>query len=301
MGKIAFVFAGQGAQSVGMGEDLYQSNDAARAVFDAAGEDVKRLCFTGPIEQLNLTKYTQPCLFTVDYACAQALRASGLTPDGLAGFSLGEVPAAAFSGLLSFDDALAFVAQRGTAMHDCALANPGAMFAVLKLTDRVVETICANLSDAYPVNYNCPGQLVVACADRCADALQQAVKDAGGRSMKLQVSGAFHSPYMNAAATQLTDILKNIAFQPPTLPLYANATAQPYGDPRDLLARQVNSPVRWRQTIETMIADGFDTFIEVGPGKTLTGLIKKISADVSTHNVFDAASLTQTLSEVRPC
>jgi [acyl-carrier-protein] S-malonyltransferase len=169
------------------------------------------------------------------------------------------------------------------------------MFAVLKLDDIVVESICRSLGQAYPANYNCPGQLVVACADYCAEKLQQEVSGSGGKALKLAVSGAFHSPFMDDAAKAMAAFLESRSFGQPGMPLYANATAQVYGDPKELLAGQVNSPVLWRVTIENMIADGFDTFIEAGPGKTLSGLVRKICSDATVCNVSDLASLAHTL------
>ena len=299
MGKIAFVFAGQGAQSVGMGLDLYENIDAARTVFDAAGDEVKSLCFTGPADLLNQTLYTQPCVYSVDYAAAQALRANGLTPDGVAGFSLGELAALAFASVFSFEDGLEIVRFRSQAMQRCSDWRPGVMFAVLKLTDEQVESLCGDLPNTYPVNYNHPGQIVVACPVETAGALQQAVTAAGGKAIQLRVSGAFHNPCMNDAAQALAERLVSQTVASPSIPVYANINAMPYSDIKKQMAQQVNHPVRWLETVRHMIADGFDTFIEVGPGKTLTGIIRHIDKTVQTHNVYDTMTLQTTLDEVK--
>jgi [acyl-carrier-protein] S-malonyltransferase len=299
MGKIAFVFAGQGAQFAGMGKDLYDRFECARAVFDASGEKVKNLAFYGPAEELNVTINTQPCLFAMDLACARALEEMGIRADGAAGFSLGEIPALAYSGLMSDGEALDFVNMRAAAMQKCAEKNTGAMFAVLRLSAEKTEELCKNLRDAYPVNYNCEGQTVVACAETSAKALQDAVAQAGGKTIKLAVSGAFHSPFMNDAAAEIEKYLENIKLEETQIPVYSNVTGKIYENPEKLLPLQVKSPVLWQRSVENMISDGFDTFIEVGPGKTLSGLIRKIDGSVRVFNVSDVSSLENTVREVK--
>jgi [acyl-carrier-protein] S-malonyltransferase len=296
--RIALVFAGQGAQAPGMGRDLYENSPAARAVFDQADTTmpgIKALCFDGPKDQLNVTINTQPALFVTDLACAAALGEAGVTVDGAAGFSLGEVAAAAFTGLLPSDEAYSFVQQRAKAMQEAGENQPGTMLAVMNLGADKVEAAAEAVGDAWPVNYNCPGQIVVACATSSAPALSDAVAEAGGKAMRLPVSGAFHSPLMDPAASALTTVLDDMTFCDPAVPLYANLTGHIYGDPAALLGGQVNHPVRWQQCIETMIGDGFDTFVEVGPGKTLTGFIKRINPEVTTLNVRDTTTLNQTM------
>ena len=198
MGKIAFVFAGQGAQYAGMGKELYEASPAARAAFDRA-ESLRpgtlEMCFSGPAEALSVTANTQPCLFAMDYACAAAAREAGVSPDCAAGFSLGEVAAMAFAGVMDFDEAFRFVIKRAEEMQSCAEKHPGAMGAVLRLTPAQVEDICRAFPDkAFPVNYNCPGQTVVACAVEVYDELSAKVTEARGRMLRLNVSGAFHTP-----------------------------------------------------------------------------------------------------------
>jgi len=297
MGKIAFVFAGQGAQAVGMGKDLYDRFDSVRRLFELSAP-TRELCFNGPKEQLNITINTQPALFLVDLACATVLLEKGAAAEGVAGFSLGEIPAACFCGLMEPLQAFDFVCHRAKAMQECSKRQKGSMFAVLKLLADQVENICTAIPQAWPVNYNCPGQTVVACAENSADQLQRAVLERGGKVVKLAVSGAFHSPFMEAASGSIAAYLKNKSFGAMRIPLYANATARIYDDPKELLAKQVDHPVLWQKTIENMIGDGFDAFIEVGPGKTLSGLIKKINAGVRTYNVSDVESFENTVKEL---
>ncbi len=301
MGKIAFVFAGQGVQYAGMGKDLCDFSPAARAVFDVAGEDVRRLCFGGPADSLSRTANAQPCLFAMDLACAEALNEAGVYAEGAAGFSLGEIPALCHCGLLGLEDALALVKLRADAMQRCADEHRGAMIAVLRLSAEEVQAVCGELSGAYAVNFNAPGQTVVACAEQAVETLISRISSLGGKALRLAVGGAFHSPFMRGAREALAAFVAGRRFGQMRVPLYANATGEVYADPEALIPRQVASPVLWQKTIERMRMDGFDRFIEVGPGQVLSGLIKKIDPGASVFNTGDSASLKRTVLEVRKC
>ena len=295
MGKTVFVFSGQGAQYTGMGKSLYESSAAAKAVFDMA-ESIRpgtiRQCFEGSAEELSLTINTQPCVFAADLAAAAAVREAGITPDFVAGFSLGEIAAIAFAGMLSYEDAFRLVCKRAELMDKAANENKGAMAAVMKLTPEKVEEICSEFQKAYPVNYNSPAQTVVAASEEEIDALCEKVKEAKGKAVRLKVSGAFHSPFMQDAAQGLAAYLENVALEKTEIPVYANFTALPYeGDYKALIAAQVQNPVRWQKTVENLIEQGADRFIEVGVGKTLTGLIKKINAGVEAVNIENKEGL----------
>ena len=299
MGKIAFVFSGQGAQYPGMGESLYHISAAAKGILDAA-EGLRPgtidQCFSGTAEELAVTKNTQPCLYCADLAAARALEEKGIRPDFVAGFSLGEVAAAAFAGVFSDTEGFRFVCRRAEAMQKAAQENPGSMAAILKLSNEQVEELCGGFDKVWPVNYNCPGQLVVAGEPSQLQAFQDKVKEAGGRAAPLAVSGGFHSPFMESAARELEQVLDAMELGEPKTPLYANFNAEPYADnARRLLTAQVKSPVRWQQTIERLSAQGVDTFIECGPGKTLCGLIKKTVKTAKTFSVQDAETLDAAL------
>lgn len=290
MGSIAFVFAGQGAQYPGMGMKLYDCSPAARAVFDRA-ETLRpgtlEMCFNGSAEALSQTINTQPCLFAMDMACAQAAVEAGAAPACCAGFSLGEVAAASFVGIMEFEQAFRFVVRRAEAMQTCGERFRGAMGAVLRLTADHVENICREFPDsAYPVNYNCPGQTVVACREDIYAALAARVAAKNGRIMRLNVSGAFHSPWMNDASAELAEYLSTQTLKRARIPLYSNYSATPYGDNAALLlSRQVSSPVLWQRSIENMAAAGVDKFVELGAGKTLSGLIRKTVSGARVMNV----------------
>ena len=295
MGKIAFIFSGQGAQYSGMGKELYDFSPAAKAVYDMADnvrEGTSKQCFEGSTEELCKTVNTQPCVFTADLAAAYALVEKGIKPDCVAGFSLGEIAALAFSKMLSDEEAFKLVCKRGELMDKAATENPGAMAAVMKLTSQQVEEICAKFDKTYPVNYNSPAQTVVATTSENADKFCEAVKEAGGRAKLLAVSGAFHSPFMAEAADGLAEYMENVDFSQPETVIYSDVTAKPYeGDYKALVKAQVESPVKWQTIVENMVADGVDTFIEVGVGKTLTGLVKRINGDVKAFKVETPADI----------
>lgn len=295
MGKIAFVFSGQGAQYSGMGKELYDASPAAKAVYDMADsvrEGTSKQCFEGTAEELCKTVNTQPCVFTADLAAAYALVEKGITPDCVAGFSLGEISALAFSKMLSDEEAFRLVCRRGELMDKAATENPGAMVAVMKISPQQVEEVCSQFDKTYPVNYNSPAQTVVATTSETVDDFCEAVKNEGGRAKQLAVSGAFHSPFMADAAKGLGEYMENIDFSDPQVQIYSDYTAKPYeGDYKALVKAQVENPVKWQTIVENMVADGVDTFIEVGVGKTLTGLIKRINPDVKAFKVETPADI----------
>lgn len=302
MGKTAFLFAGQGAQYPGMGRSLSEHSEAASAVFaaaDAVRPGTSEQCFHGSAQELACTANTQPCVFCVDLAAARALEEAGIHADAVAGFSLGEVAALSFAGVFAEEDGFSFVCRRAQAMDRAARSNPSGMAAVLKLENETVEQLCREFEQVYPVNYNCPGQLTIAAQRSQLAAFCKRVQEAGGRAVELAVSGGFHSPFMNPAAQELAKELEHCQIQPCRISVYANRTALPYPsrleEVRQLIAQQVNHPVRWEQTIRQMIEDGFTTMIEVGPGKTLSGLVKKISRTVRVFHVEDI----QGVQEVR--
>ena len=297
MGKIAFVFSGQGAQYTGMGKELYECSPAAKAVFDMADKvrpGTSKQCFTAQKEELGLTVNTQPCVFTVDLAAACAVEELGIKPDYIAGFSLGEIASLGFSGILSKEDAFKLVCRRARLMDEAASKSRGAMVAVMKLTPEKVEQLCGKFENAWPVNYNSPAQTVAAMDEALVEDFTAAVREQRGKAVRLAVSGAFHSPFMESASAGLDAYLKNVELSQPEIPVYSNVTAQPYsGDFKELIVNQAKSPVRWQKTVENLIHEGVDTFIEVGPGKTLMGLIKKIDTKVSVYHVENKATLEE--------
>ena len=306
MGKVAILFAGQGAQHEGMCAELAASAPAAREVFercDAVRPGTSQQCWHADKATLALTANTQPCVWACDMACARALEAAGVVPAAVAGFSLGELAALAFAGVIEEGQAFRLVCRRSELMDAACQANPGAMAAVLKLTPEQVEEL-AGQAGAWPVNYNSPAQTVCAGSPEAIAALCDLVKQAGGRAMPLAVQGAFHSPFMASAREGLAEALAGVELCEAQVPVWANATAQPYpadaAQAKELLAAQVASPVRWAQTLKAMAAQGIDTFVEVGPGKTLTGLVKRTLPEalaLSCETPDDLAAVLAALKE----
>lgn len=290
--NVAFLFAGQGSQRPGMGHALYEASPAAGAVFDAVEEvrpGTREQCFSGTKEELSLTANTQPCVFAVDLACACALRERGIVSAAVAGHSLGEVAALAFAGAFDVACATRLVSERARLMTACCEEHPGAMRAVLKLDAATVEALSAKAGEAWPVNYNSPLQTVVAGSPAACERLDALVREARGRSMAVAVSGAFHSPYMAAATEGLAAYLAANPPQAPAVTCWANLTGAPYaGTPEEIsktLCAQASNPVRWVDELCGLKAAGIDTFVEVGPGHTLTGLVRRTLEDVTTYNV----------------
>ena len=290
----AFVFPGQGAQFVGMGKDLYENNPVAKEMFDKANEilgfNITDLMFNGTDEDLRQTKVTQPAIFLHSVILAKTM-GDDFNPDMVAGHSLGEFSALVAAGALSFEDGLRLVSARAQAMQKACEKTPSTMAAVLALPDAKVEELCASVTEGVvvPANYNCPGQIVISGSIEGVDAACAKMLEAGAkRALKLKVGGAFHSPLMEPARAELADAIAHTDFHAPKCPVYQNVNAEPQTDPKTIkknLIAQLTAPVRWTQTIQNMIAAGADTFVEVGPGVVLQGLVKKISSEVATSGI----------------
>ena len=290
----AFVFPGQGAQFVGMGKDLYENNPVAKEMFDKANEilgfNITDLMFNGTDEDLRQTKVTQPAIFLHSVILAKTM-GDDFNPDMVAGHSLGEFSALVAAGALSFEDGLRLVSARAQALQKACEKTPSTMAAVLALPDAKVEELCASVTEGVvvPANYNCPGQIVISGSIEGVDAACAKMLEAGAkRALKLKVGGAFHSPLMEPARAELADAIAHTDFHAPKCPVYQNVNAEPQTDPETIkknLIAQLTAPVRWTQTIQNMIAAGADTFVEVGPGAVLQGLVKKISSEVATSGI----------------
>ena len=303
MGKIAFLFAGQGAQYPGMGKDLADNSSAAKAVFamaDSVRPGTSAQCFGGTQEELSLTANTQPCIFCVDLAAARALEEQGVRCDAVAGFSLGEIAALTYAGMLSDQDGFKLVCRRAQLMNDAGSSVKSIMAAVLKLPNQKVEELAARYQHIYPVNYNCPGQLVVSGAPEEMESFKLDVKGAGGRYLQLPVSGGFHSPFMASAAEEFAKELSNYNFKTSKFDIYSNYTSKKYNNSvQELLTYQIKSPVKWQALIENMIADGVDIFIECGPGHTLSGFASKINGSVRIYNVETSQDAQRIAEEIK--
>ncbi|QRQ60908.1 MULTISPECIES: ACP S-malonyltransferase [Sphingobacterium] len=294
--KTAYVFPGQGAQFVGMGQDLYNLNDETKALFEQAndilGFRITDVMFSGTDEELKQTNVTQPAIFLHSVILAKALGES-FQPDMVAGHSLGEFSALVAAGALSFEDGLKLVAQRANAMQKACELQPSTMAAILGLEDAIVEEICAKVDDVVvAANYNCPGQLVISGSIEGVDKACALLTEAGAkRALKLNVGGAFHSPLMESAKVELQAAIEAVNILSPRCPIYQNIDAKPQTDPaviKENLIAQLTGAVRWTQTVQNMLADGATAFVEVGPGNVLQGLVKKVDRQVQTS----AASVT---------
>ncbi|MFD2966627.1 ACP S-malonyltransferase [Sphingobacterium bambusae] len=288
--KTAYIFPGQGAQFVGMGQDLYNLNEASKALFEQAndilGFRITDIMFAGTDEDLKQTKVTQPAIFLHSVILAKALGES-FQPAMVAGHSLGEFSALVSAGALSFEDGLKLVAQRANAMQKACEAQPSTMAAILGLDDETVEKICAQIEDVVvAANYNCPGQLVISGSIEGVDKACALLTEAGAkRALKLNVGGAFHSPLMEPAKLELQAAIEATEIKAPVCPIYQNVDAKAYTEPADIKANliaQLTGAVRWTQTVQHMLADGAEAFVEVGPGNVLQGLVKKVDRSAQT-------------------
>ena len=305
VGKTAIIFPGQGAQVVGMGKDVAQASSAAREVFEQAdavlGLKLSAICFEGPAERLNATDVSQPAIFVVSVAIWRALESGGiaeeLAPQAMAGLSLGEYTALHLAGWIGFEDCLRLVAQRGRLMQAAAEASPGGMVSIMGLGEADTVRLCQEAAQGDVLgaaNFNCPGQIVISgTKTACARAVEFAEKH-GAKAMPLTVAGAFHSPLMATAALGLKDALEKAEIRAGRIGVVSNVSADYHASPgsvRSLLQEQVTRPVRWQASIERLISDGFGRFAEVGPGRVLTGLMRKIDRAAATMNFSTAASL----------
>lgn len=281
----AFVFPGQGAQFSGMGKELYESSPAARNLFDKADEilgfEISKIMFEGSDEELRQTKVTQPAVFLHSVAAAVAL-GEEFRPDMVAGHSLGELSALVAAGVLDFESGLRLVYARALAMQKACEAVPSTMAAVLGLTDEAVESVCEGIEGVVAANYNCPGQVVISGTREAVQEACVKAKEAGAkRALPLAVGGGFHSPCMASAKEELQRAIEQTEFRAPRCPVYQNVDARPHTSPEEIktnLIAQLTSPVRWTQSVLAMVADGAEEFVELGPGKVLTGLVAKIVA-----------------------
>lgn len=304
MSKTAFIFPGQGAQKAGMGKDFYDTYETSKRIFDQAGKwlslDMKELCFEEN-DRLDLTEYTQAALVTTCLAMEQVMEEKGLHPDVTAGLSLGEYCAIASAGGMTIKDAVTTVRKRGILMEQAVPAGKGAMAAVLGLDSAQIEAVTDTIEGVEIANYNCPGQIVITGKKAAVGEASAKLKERGARRvLPLNVSGPFHSAMLSEAGKKLGKVLENIELSPLRIPYVTNVTAEYVTDIREtkeLLAKQISASVRWQQSVENMLRQGVDTFVEIGPGKTLAGFIKKISREAKVLNVQTVEDVDKVLAE----
>ena len=305
MSKIAFIYPGQGAQKAGMGKDFYENSELAKAVYDKATDllqiDMKALCFEEN-DKLDLTEYTQAALVTTFLAMTKVVEEKGLTPDVTAGLSLGEYCAISVAGGMAEEDAIRLVRTRGILMQNTVPAGEGGMAAILGLSAEAVEAGIQDISGVTVANYNCPGQIVITGEGKAVEQAAEVLKAAGAkRAVMLNVSGPFHSPMLKKAGEELEKEMEHMTFTELQIPYVTNVTAEYVSDisqTKTLLEEQVASSVRWQESMEKMIAEGVDTFVEIGPGKTLAGFMKKIDKSVKMYNIASWEDVEKVVGEL---
>ena len=305
---LVFIFSGQGSQYVGMGKELYENYDAAKNVLDNADQimdfDLKDMIFNGPEEELNNTKNTQPAIYTVSAMIKAVLAENGIAPAAVAGHSLGEYSALYAAGVLNFEDGLKLVRRRGELMDQADPEGKGTMAAVIGLEDEAVESVLENIDGIVTIaNYNSPGQVVISGEVEAVKEAEELLSDEGAkRVISLSVSGAFHSPLMEPAREELKNTIETVEFSDAQIPLIANVTADYVKESNEIksaLIKQLNNSVRWVETINLFKKDGYENYVEVGPGRVLKGLMRRIDRSLNAYNVEDEKSLNKTLKKLK--